>query len=159
MRSKKKEKSNTFAPGPPTVETNVVNINRDETLEPTSRADRDDDSKSDCVGLKIRSRCLKIGTWNVRSLNMDGKFENLTREADSLKTDILGLSETRLIDEGKIVFEDYILYYSGSSVHQHGVGILLKKSVEIIIIIIIHSSILLSQDLKSSPERFTDKNF
>ena len=130
MRSKKKEKSNTFAPGPPTVETNVVNINRDETLEPISRADRDDDSKSDCVGLKIRSRCLKIGTWNVRSLNMDGKFENLTREADSLKTDILGLSEIRLIDEGKIVFEDFILYYSGSSIHQHGVGILLKKSVD-----------------------------
>ncbi len=52
MRSKRKERSDTFAPGPPTVETNVVNINRDETLEPMSRADSDGDSKSDCVSLK-----------------------------------------------------------------------------------------------------------
>ena len=64
MRSKRKEKSDTFAPVPPMVETNVVNINRDETLEPLSRADSDGDVKSDCVSLKIRSSCLKIGTWN-----------------------------------------------------------------------------------------------
>ena len=61
---------------------------------------------------------------------MDGKLENLSREADSLNVDILGLAETRLIDEGKIVLNDHILYYSGSSEHQHGVGILLKKSID-----------------------------
>ena len=43
---------------------------------------------------------------------MDGKLENLSREADSLNVDILGLAETRLIDEGKIVLNDHILYYS-----------------------------------------------
>ena len=62
-------------------------------------------------------------------MNIDGKLQNLTEEAESLNTDILGLAETRLVDEGSMVLDDHTLFYSGCSEHQHGVGILLKRSV------------------------------
>ena len=35
-----------------------------------------------------------IGTWNVRTLNQDGKLENLLSEMSRLRVDILGVSET-----------------------------------------------------------------
>ena len=123
------EKRYAVAPGPPTVETTAVYGNREEALGDMTRSNLDDDAKSDCVPLKMRTRCLNIGTWNVRSLNQDGKIENLIKEAKSLNTDILGLAETRLIGEDKITHEGYNLIYSGGSKHEHGVGILLSKAV------------------------------
>ena len=125
--SQEKKKSHAFVPGPPTVDANAVNSHREGALGATSRTSRDDDQKPDCISLKVRSRFLKIGSWNVRTLNQDGKLENLTKEAESLKMDKLGLAETRLLDEGKLLLADYSLFYSGGTDHQYGEGILLKE--------------------------------
>ena len=35
---------------------------------------------SDGVVLKTRDRCLKIGTWNIRTVYQPGKLENLIQE-------------------------------------------------------------------------------
>ena len=53
---------------------------------------------SDGVVLKTRSRCLKIGTWNVRTLPQPGKLDSLIQEMENINLDILGLAETRWID-------------------------------------------------------------
>lgn len=37
------------------------------------------------------------------------------------------MAETRLLDEGKLLLDDYSLFYSRGTDHQYGVGILLNK--------------------------------
>ena len=37
---------------------------------------------------------VNIGTWNVRTLNEDGKIEHLLNEMSRLRIDILGVAET-----------------------------------------------------------------
>ena len=59
-----------------------------------------------------------------------GKLENLIKEAESLNTDVLGVSESRYTGEGKVRLNGYTFIYSGGSEHQHGVGFLVKSSVE-----------------------------
>ena len=41
------------------------------------------------------SRLLKVATWNVRSLYRAGSMNNVMREMERMKIDILGLSEVR----------------------------------------------------------------
>ncbi|GFR95633.1 craniofacial development protein 2-like [Elysia marginata] len=40
-----------------------------------------------------KSAPMKIATWNVRTLNQKGKFENVKMEMTRMKVDILGLTE------------------------------------------------------------------
>ena len=127
----KRKKSHASAPGTPTVVAHAVNSNREENVLRLSRCNIDDGSKKpDCVTSKAHNHILKIGTWNVRTLNQLGKYENLTQEAMAHNIDVLGLSETRLIDSGMNPSDDnYTLYNSGGQQHEHGVGLLVKKSV------------------------------
>ena len=45
---------------------------------------------------------FRVGTWNVRTLNELGKLTNVLREMDSMKMNILGVSEMRWKGSGKI---------------------------------------------------------
>ena len=126
--TRKKKGSDASAPGTPTVAATAVNINRDESLLETIRIRSDDDQKSDCTVLKTRNRTLLLGTWNVRTLAQPGKYENLLKEAGDLNVDILGISETRLIDCGENSSDDnYTFLNSGGESHEHGVGFLSKR--------------------------------
>ena len=73
---------------------------------------------------------IKLGNWNVRTLNQEGKLEQLTSVFDKYSLDMCALTETRLtgfekreLDEGKI------LLHSGreDGSHYQGVGLLLNK--------------------------------
>ena len=73
---------------------------------------------------------IKLGNWNVRTLNQEGKLEQLTSVFDRYSLDMCALTETRLtgfekreLDEGKI------LLHSGreDGSHYQGVGLLLNK--------------------------------
>ena len=66
----------------------------------------------------------------MRTLNQLGKIENLEKEAKELNIDIIGISETRYKEEGTIRLDGYTFVYSGGNEHQHGVGFLVKSSVE-----------------------------
>ena len=114
----------------PTV--NSFISSREEANRPASRRRREDGrfKRPDCPFLKTGGGSLRIGTWNVRTLNQLGKIENLTKEAESLGTDILGIAETRYTGEGKVRLDGYTFIYSGGNEHQHGVGFLVKSSVE-----------------------------
>ena len=82
---------------------------------------------SDSAKLKTRDRCLKLGTWNVRTLYQAGKLDNLIQEMENMRLDILGISETHWVEEGKIIKENHTLIYSGGKEHRKGVGILMKN--------------------------------
>ena len=47
------------------------------------------------------------------TLNEVRKFDNLTKVAETMKLDILGISEARLTGSGKEMSVDWVLYYSG----------------------------------------------
>ena len=86
-------------------------------------------SSSEGAFLKSRGRCLKIGTWNVRTLYQPGKFENLIQEMQNVNLDILGIAERHWTEEGKIIQENHIMIYSGGEKHGNGVVIVMKNSV------------------------------
>ena len=48
---------------------------------------------------KRKSDILRIGAWNVRSLLGSGRLENLEREMDRLRLDLVGISEMRWQEE------------------------------------------------------------
>ena len=73
------------------------------------------------------NQTLNVSTWNVRTLYQSGKLENLKREMKSLKVNILGVSEVRWTEIGKLVDEETTFMYSGGLKHENGVGILLDK--------------------------------
>lgn len=71
-----------------------------------------------------------IGTWNVRSLLMKGKLENVKREMKRYGLNVLGLSEVRWKGRGDFMSDDIRVIYSGGEQHQRGVAILLDKETE-----------------------------
>ena len=85
-------------------------------------------SSSESAFLTTRGRCLKVGTWNVRTLYQPGKFENLIQEMQNMNMDIQGLAETHWTEEGKIIQENRTMIYSGGEKHRNGVGIVIRKS-------------------------------
>lgn len=70
---------------------------------------------------------LKIGTWNVRSMKICGKLENLKLEMKRNEVDILGISETRWENNNDIWSNDYRILNSGQKNGRNGVGIILNK--------------------------------
>ena len=110
----------------------TVHRHRDETIRPASRRRRDDGHfrRPDFPSPQTGKSALRIGPWNARTLNQLGKLENLKGEAESLNVDIIGISETRYIEEGKVCLDSYTFIYSSGSEHQHGVGFIIKSSIE-----------------------------
>ena len=60
----------------------------------------------------LRKNILRIGEWNVRSLNQAGKVNNLMTEMERSKMDITGVSETRWTDSGMKEFDKFTLIFS-----------------------------------------------
>ncbi|GFN88266.1 endonuclease exonuclease phosphatase domain containing protein [Plakobranchus ocellatus] len=75
--------------------------------------------------ININQRLLKkIATWNVRTLHQKGKLENVIKEMDRIKLNILGLAEVRWQGAGSMKLGSKTLIYSGRHTHEGGVGIL-----------------------------------
>ncbi|GFO50452.1 craniofacial development protein 2 [Plakobranchus ocellatus] len=66
----------------------------------------------------------KIATWNVRTLQQKGKLENVVKEMERMKLNILGLAEVRRKGAGSMKLGRKTLIYSGGHTHERGVGIL-----------------------------------
>lgn len=86
------------------------------------------------IGQEIRKRHklrnkdtlnLRIGTWNVRTLNRLGGPKTLADELKNAKLDITALQETKKAGKNMASFKDYALYYSGTqSASLFGTGFL-----------------------------------
>ena len=72
----------------------------------------------------------RVATWNVNTLYQTGKLENLKKEAQRLKLDVVGVSEARWTGSGRTVSGEWIFYHSGSERHEYGVGILVRKEID-----------------------------
>lgn len=68
-------------------------------------------------------------TWNVKTLNQEGKIHNAIKEMKRMKTDILGISEMRWLDSGDIHVDEHRVLYSGRTdgKYEQGVGMILSK--------------------------------
>jgi len=72
----------------------------------------------------------RIGTWNVRTLYITGKLAQVTIEMQKYKLHILGVSEMRWTESGKMMSDGITVYYSGGkSKHEWGVEILLSQNI------------------------------
>ena len=71
----------------------------------------------------------KIATWNVRTLYQCGRTEQVIKEMENYKIDILGVSEMRWTGQGRMDSRGKTVLYSGKEQHHtHGVGIFLSKT-------------------------------
>ena len=70
---------------------------------------------------------LRVGAWNVRTLRKAGKLENLIREMDRKRLDVVGLSEVRWKECGDLMNENVRMIHSGCEGGKNGVAIVLSK--------------------------------
>ena len=82
---------------------------------------------ADEARLKTRRKKTRIATWNVRT--KAGKIDNVKKEMERMKVDILGLSEVRWTGDGKINEDNKIIVYSGGAKHERGVSVMMTKQV------------------------------
>ena len=84
--------------------------------------------KSNIFSAKVATR---IATWNVRTLSQAGKLQQLIEEFNKCKLNILGISEARWKDSGKIKSEGKTFLFSGHAEHHiHGVGLILDREAD-----------------------------
>ncbi|GFR66472.1 craniofacial development protein 2-like [Elysia marginata] len=76
-----------------------------------------------------KSATMKIATWNFRTLNQKGKFENVKMEMTRMKVDILGLAEVRCKGADMITLDGYKMVFSGGNLHERGAGIMLTPNI------------------------------
>ncbi|HCF9438090.1 TPA: hypothetical protein NI641_006403, partial [Pseudomonas aeruginosa] len=86
-------------------------------------------TQEDVIIRKDNTGILRVGAWNVRSLNRVGKLENLKREMDRLKLDIVGISEVRWQDEQDFWSGEYRIINTKSVGGITGVGLIMNKKI------------------------------
>uniref|UniRef100_A0A8D8UAM4 Craniofacial development protein 2 n=1 Tax=Cacopsylla melanoneura TaxID=428564 RepID=A0A8D8UAM4_9HEMI len=74
---------------------------------------------------------MKIATWNVNTMNKEGKLENLTREMRKNNIDLMGLAEVHWLGEGELIVDGYKMVYKGTDrKKEHGVGFIYKQGLD-----------------------------
>ncbi|KAI5738445.1 hypothetical protein M8J77_007179 [Diaphorina citri] len=79
---------------------------------------------------KKEVQTMKVGTWNVRTMNREEKLENLRREMEKHNIDIMGISEVRWKGEGELTSGDHKMIYKGGAKKEKGVGFIYKRSMD-----------------------------
>ena len=78
----------------------------------------------------LSTRKFRIATWNVTTLFQIGKLENVEREMNRLRVDMLGLSVIRWPEVGiEQMDTGGIFMYARYDTTKRGVGIMLTESV------------------------------
>ena len=73
---------------------------------------------------------LRLGCWNVRTMFATGKTTQVCREMRRYNLEVLGISECRWMECGKVKTQEgeEILYSGSMEKHEHGVAIILSKN-------------------------------
>ena len=72
---------------------------------------------------------LRVGAWNVRSLQRSGRLEDLKREMHRLGLDIVGISEVRWNEVQHIWSDNYRIITTKAEKGNAGVGIIMNKKI------------------------------
>jgi len=97
---------------------------------------KDESRHLSCRKQAVKTQEIKIGTWNVRTMNRSGKLENLKVEMKKNNLNVLGVSEVRWTEEGDFESDGYRVIYSGGKQRERGVAVILdgntaKRVIEI----------------------------
>lgn len=99
-------------------------------LQPNPRKNRDvKEFSTNCSSTQLRHP-LRLGTWNVWTLNEPGASRLLIKELADHKISIMGLQEVRWLDIGEIKVDNYTIIWSGppdGTRRQHGVAIAMDR--------------------------------
>ena len=71
----------------------------------------------------------RVGTWNVRTMNVMGKLENVKEEMRRNRLSIMGVSELRWKDGGNFVSDGYRVIYASGPICQRGVAVIAEAKV------------------------------
>ncbi|XP_026467812.1 craniofacial development protein 2-like [Ctenocephalides felis] len=81
-----------------------------------------------------------------------GKLENLKREMDKCKVDVVGLSEVRWQGQGETESDGFTMYHSGGDISERGVAVMVRnKSVRSVLNVNCVSDRLMSVKMKAEP--------
>ena len=71
-----------------------------------------------------------FGTWNVRTLNNDGKVHELVHALSTYSWNVIGLSETHWTGFGELTTDEgHKIWFSGNEkIHRQGVGFIVNKA-------------------------------
>ncbi|XP_008183016.1 craniofacial development protein 2-like [Acyrthosiphon pisum] len=74
---------------------------------------------------------IKLGSWNVRTLNKPGALQCVLNVAEAYEIQILALQEIRWLNKGSLKKENLTLFYSSleNKKHENGVGIMIHDSI------------------------------
>ena len=78
----------------------------------------------------LKNQVLNVATWNVRTMTPHGSMEQITREAERLRIDVLGIAETHWMGNGREKDGRWELFYSGGDTRYAGVGIMVTSRVK-----------------------------
>ena len=95
------------------------------------------ESQKETIGMKLEMMSVKtktrIGFWNVRTMYETGKLAQVTTEMRRYNLHVLGVSESRGIETGRLKsMSGETVLYSGrdDELHREGVAIILKKGAD-----------------------------
>lgn len=74
-----------------------------------------------------RNETLKVGTWNIRSMLRAERLENIKREMEKNRLNLLGLTEVRSKETGDIMSDKFRVIHSGGKESQRGVALILDQ--------------------------------
>src|SRR6476619_5257254 len=72
---------------------------------------------------------IRVGTWNVQTMNATGKLDNVKEEMRRNRLSIMGVSEVRWRDGGDFVRDGYRVMYAGGATCQRGVAFIAEAKV------------------------------
>src|SRR6476469_5900196 len=72
---------------------------------------------------------IRVGTWNVQTMNAMGKLENVKEEMQRNRLSIMGVSEVRWKDAGDFVNDGYRVMYTGGPTCQQGIAVIAEAKV------------------------------
>ena len=75
----------------------------------------------------LKKQITFVGTWNVRSFNIEGKLENTIKEMKKMGLSVLGVSETHWIGEDDFDVDNYRVIGAGGEERSNGVAIIVDK--------------------------------
>ena len=79
--------------------------------------------------IKLPTKGITVGTWNVRTLYATGKLGELCHEMNRYSWNVLGISEVRWLNFGEATTDEgHKIWYSGErDKHELGVAIMVHK--------------------------------
>ena len=88
------------------------------------------------------SQALKVGTWNLRGTNQQGKIQIIVEQMAKLNIEILGMAETFWKGETSFQImavtnqERYTVIMKGGEKSRKGVGFIVRKEIESMLVMI-----------------------